>query len=73
VYFREVVVDWESRETDTIAWSELDDEMEPSDTIDGDKIRLQLLWETNVVEILWRQEGKETLIGAWVDEDDDAR
>jgi hypothetical protein len=73
VYFREVVVDWESRETDTIAWSELDDEMEPSDTIDGDEIRLQLLWETNVVEILWRQEGEETLIGAWVDEDDDAR
>ncbi|ELZ38221.1 hypothetical protein C471_09675 [Halorubrum saccharovorum DSM 1137] len=73
MYFRGVVVDWESRETDTIAWSELDDEMEPSDTIDGDEIRLQLLWETNVVEILWRQEGKETLIGAWVDEDDDAR
>jgi hypothetical protein len=73
VYFREVVVDWESRETDTIAWSELADEMEPSDTIDGDEIRLQLLWETNVVEILWRQDGEETLIGAWVDEDDDAR
>lgn len=37
------------------------------------KVRLQLLRETNVVEILWRQEGEETLIGAWVDEDDDAR
>lgn len=70
VYFDEVVVDWESRETDTLAWSELDDEMEPDDTIDGDEIRLYLMTGTEIVEILWRQGDDEEVIEAWVYDDD---
>jgi hypothetical protein len=70
VYFSEVVVDWESRETDTLAWSELGDEMEASDTIDGDEIRLRLMTGTDIVKILWRQDGGERVIEAWVFDDD---
>jgi len=70
VYFSEVVVDWESRETDTLAWSELDDEMEQGDTIDGDEVRLYLMTGTDILEILWRQEDDEEVIGAWVYDDD---
>ena len=70
MYFNEVVVDWESRETDTLAWSELDDEMEPGDTIDDDEARLYLMTGTSIVTILWRQEDDEEVIGAWVYDDD---
>lgn len=70
VYFSEVVIDWESRETDTLAWSELDDETEPDDTIDGDEIRLRLMTGTDIVEILWRQGDDEEVIEAWVYDDD---
>lgn len=68
VYFSEVVVDWESRETDTLAWSELDDDLEPSDTIDGDEIRLRII--TEIVEILWHGGDDEQVIEAWVSDDD---
>lgn len=68
VYFSEVVVDWESRETDTLAWSELDDDLESNDTIDGDEIRLRIIAE--IVEILWHQGDDEQVIEAWVYDDD---
>lgn len=68
VYFSDVVVDWESRETDTLAWSELDDEMELGDTIDGDEIQLQIM--TEIVKIVWRHAGDEQVIEAWVYDDD---
>lgn len=68
VYFSEVVVDWESQETDTLAWSELDDNMKPGDTIDDDEVRLQIITET--VNIVWRQDNDEQVIGVWAYDDD---
>ncbi|GAB7009266.1 hypothetical protein JCM31271_12090 [Halorubrum trueperi] len=70
VYVSEVVVDWESRETDTLTWAALADDMEPSDTIDGDEIRVRLMTGRDIVTILWRQDDDEQVIEAWVYDDD---
>jgi hypothetical protein len=70
VYFDEVVVDWESRETGTRSWAELDDELEAGAAIDGDEVRLRLTTGTDIVVIRWRQGNDEAVVGAWVYDDD---
>ena len=70
VYFDEVVVDWESRETSVRSWAESDDELEPTDAIDGDEVRLRLVTGTDIVTIRWRQSDDERVVGAWVYDDD---
>jgi len=69
VYFSEVVVDWESRETDTRAWSELDDDVDSEGANDANEIRLRLMTGTDLVEIQWRQGDDERVIEAWVYDD----
>ncbi|WP_200530377.1 hypothetical protein [Halorubrum sp. LN27] len=70
VYFDEVVVDWESRETGARSWAELDGELEAEDVIDGDEIRLRLMTGTDIVEIQWRRDDDERVVEAWVYDDD---
>lgn len=69
VYVTGVSVDYESGDTDTVAWAELDDAVGPSDTIDGAGIRIPL-GPVDIVEILWRGDGDERVIEAWVYDDD---
>lgn len=69
VYITNVSVDYESGEMDTIAWSELTDEIGPSEPIKGETIRIKL-GLTDFARILWDREDYRQTIGAWVADDD---
>mgnify|MGYP000187959571 CR=1 FL=1 len=64
-----VSVDYEAGENATVAWAELDDDIGPSDTINGEKIRIQIRFPS-IVTIRWRRDGDERVVGAWVYDDD---
>jgi hypothetical protein len=64
-----VSVDYEEGENDTVAWAELDDDLGPSDAIDGEAVRVPIRFP-DVVTIRWRRDDDEEVVGAWVYDDD---
>lgn len=69
VYITNVSVDYESGDTKTIAWAELDDDSNPSDTINGETVQIPI-GLTEIVKVLWRRDNDERIIEAWVYDDD---
>jgi hypothetical protein len=64
-----VSVDYEAGENATVGWAELDDDLGPGDTINGEEIRVQIRFPS-IVTIRWRRDGDERVIEAWVYDDD---
>lgn len=64
VYITNVALDYEAGETGTVAWSELDDESDPTAGIGGETIRVDiLLLDPGTVEVWWRYEDQVKVIG----------
>lgn len=62
VYITNVALDYEAEETGTVAWSNLDDESDPTVGISGETIRIDIRFP-DVVEVWWRHEDQVTVIG----------
>ncbi|MGM0448969.1 MAG: hypothetical protein ACQERM_12095 [Methanobacteriota archaeon] len=69
VFVTDVSVDYESGENDTVAWAELDDDLGPSDAIDGEAAQIPIRFP-DVVTIRWRRDDDAEVVGAWVYDDD---
>jgi len=69
VFVTNVSTDYEAGESDTLAWAELDDDLDPDDAIDGEAVQISIRFP-DVVTVRWRRDGDEEVVGAWVYDDD---
>ncbi|TKX75913.1 hypothetical protein EXE46_02100 [Halorubrum sp. GN11_10-6_MGM] len=69
VFVTNVSTDYEAGETDTLAWAELDDNLDPDDAIDREAVQVPIRFP-DVVAIRWRRDGDEEIVGAWLYDDD---
>ena len=68
-YVTNVSVDYESGETDTVAWAALDEDLDPADTITRETVEVKI-GLGGIVQILWRRDDVERVVEAWVFDDD---
>ena len=70
VFVTNVSVDYESGENDTVAWTELDDDLDPSEAINEEAVQIPIRFP-DIVTVRWRRDGDdEEVVGAWVYDDD---
>jgi len=62
VYITNVAIDYREEVTGTVAWHELDEDVGPTDGIADQTAVVELLFP-DVVQILWRHDGEEQVIG----------
>ncbi|MFC4988285.1 MULTISPECIES: hypothetical protein [Saliphagus] len=62
VFITNVAVDYNDEEIATVPWYELSANVDADDEIEGDSITVEILFP-EVVEVLWRQDGEERVIG----------
>jgi len=62
VFVTNVAVNYDADETGTVPWPELSETTDETDDIGGDSVEVEILFP-EVVQVLWRHDGDERVIG----------